>query len=314
MAVFEDYEICSWSVGSNGGTIAFPVCAISESGGNRIVERNRPYRDGAKLDDIGSKAYRWTVDAVFENSIAEPGLPDGIVLYPTTLNELLDSFRTHGTGDLMLPTRGKVRARVESWSRTESEQDRDLAKLQVVFVEDNEDNVDAQSFQLPTVNASAKRVTETAEFDAQSEGMYSNDLADLRESGAQLQAAANAPGDTLQDLDNQAAIVTETANSVGRTFSRAPGTATDGSNLLTDPESSRTQRKLEQTKDMAGRSRSQSGAGRPRKVPYKVERGASIFAVAANINQPAKDLIDINPGIDPLFIPAGTVIQVFEAP
>ena len=313
MAIFEEYEIASWTVGAQTGTVSFPVCGVTESGGNRIVERNRPYRDGAKLDDIGSKAYRWTVDAVFENSIAEPGLPEGVVLYPTVLNTLLDSFRIHGTGDLVLPTRGTLRARVESWSRTESEADRDMAKLQIVFVEDNEDNVDAQSFQLPTVNASARRVTETAEFDAQSEGMYSNDLADLKESGAQLQALANAPGDTLQDLDNQAAIVTDTANSVGRTFSQAPGTATDGSNLLTDPESSRTQRKLEQTKDMAGRSRAQSGAGRPRKVPYRVEVGASLFAIAANIDQKAKDLIDINPGLNALFIPAGTVIQVFEA-
>src|SRR5262245_15019791 len=105
---FEDYEVCSWKVGQRSGTLKFPVSSIQESGGNRIVERNRPYRNGAKLDDVGSNATKWTIEAVFENSImeGEKGLDQNVLLYPNVLNAVLDSFRIHGTGDLVIPTRG----------------------------------------------------------------------------------------------------------------------------------------------------------------------------------------------------------------
>lgn len=310
MAIFEQYEPCSWEVGNAQGRLVFPITSINETGGNRIVERNRPYRDGAKLDDIGSQPIKWTVEAIFENSIDEDGIPEDPPLYPNVLRSVVDSFRIHGTGDLTLPTVGKVRARAHSYTRIESDQQRDYARLSLVFVEDNEDNVDAQSFQLPTVNASAKRVTETAEFDAQSGATWNTSVSDIREFGAELEGIANAPGDRLDELDQQASIVVSTTNSVIRTFSR--GGSREEGNLLNDPSQSRTQRKLEQTKDLAGRSRSNSLAGRPRIVPYQVDQGTDIFTVAAQLNQSSKDLLDINPGINPFFIPRKTVIKVFE--
>lgn len=313
--VFEQYEVCSWKVGQRQGVLRFPVGSIQETGGNRIVERNRPYRDGAKLDDVGSNATRWTVEAIFENSIMEnePGLDQARVLYPTILNEVIDSFRIHGTGDLVLPTRGKVRARAESYTRLEAEAERDYCKLSLVFVEDNEDNVDAQKFEQRSVNASARKLTETTEFDAQSEGAWNTSLADLREFGSELEGLANFPGNTRNDLDSQAAIVVSTTNSVVRTSQNAAG-QNDGYDPLGDPETSRTQRKLEETKDLAGRSRANPRNGRRRLVPFLVEAGTDLFTLAATLGQAATDLLDVNPALNPDFVPKGSVIRVFEEP
>jgi hypothetical protein len=96
--VFEGYPVGSWTA-ENAATIAFPVEDIGESGGNRIIERERPYRDGAKLDDTGRKATQFTMVCKFENTITEPGLEiNGLKnLYPDVLNDLIASFGIHKT-------------------------------------------------------------------------------------------------------------------------------------------------------------------------------------------------------------------------
>lgn len=304
--IFEQYPVGSWEVGRSG-KLSFPILSVSEDGGNRIVERNRPYRDGAKLDDVGSKATRWTVEVLFNNGLTEPELDSTLPLYPDILNEVLDTFRLHGTGDLTLPTRGKVRARAESYKRSETNSDRDSATVSFVWVEDNEDAVDAQSFEAPTVNASAKRLTEEAEFSAQSNGMWNTSLADLREFGSQLEAIANFPGDTLGDLDNKAGIVLSTANSVINAF-----TSPRGLELLSDPENSSTQRKLEQTKELAAQARGQAGAGRLPIVAFAVDNATDLFTIAARLGQNPQDLLDINPGVNPLLLGNGTIVNVFD--
>lgn len=310
MTIFEQYPVGTWKVGSLPA-LKFPVCSISESGGNRIVERERPYRDGSKLDDTGSKAKRWALKVQFENSIQEEGLDETKPLYPDILNEMIASFDIHETGDLTVPTRGKVRARAESYSRDEVESDRDGAVVTFNFVEDNEDNVGAQQFEQLNINASARRLTEQTVFSATSEGMWSTSLADINEFASELEAFANFPGDVVADVDSQASIVVGACNRVGRAFSREDKANRD---LLNDPELSQTQRKLEETKDMAGRARGESYRGRPRPVPFYVAGNTDLFTIAAKLGQLPEDLISINPNVDPLFVPARSVVQVLEQP
>ena len=150
--VFEQYPSASWSVGTQVALV-FPVTEITEEGGNRIVLRERPYRDGAKVDDIGSKAKSWSLKAIFENTINEGLIQNGQPLYPGVLNELIRSFDQHETGDLIVPTVGKVRARAQSYVRTERNDERDYATVEFKFVQDNEDAIDATSFTLPTVKS-----------------------------------------------------------------------------------------------------------------------------------------------------------------
>jgi prophage DNA circulation protein len=309
-AVFPKYPIASWEV-IGSPRLAFPVVSVSESGGNRLVERERPYRDGAKLDDTGSKAKRWELTVLFHNSIEEPGLEvnGGQALYPNTLNSLIDTFELHRTGDLVVPTRGLVRARAAEYRRQEDADNPDSATVTFTFVEDNEDSVDIASFTAPTANADAARLGEQTTFDAQSIGLDSLSLADLNEFAAGLESLANAPGDLLVDLDSQAAIVIGAVNRVAAAFSHP---SQEGRDLLDDPESSRTHRKLERLKQIASDSEARSSRGRPRTTTVVVSEDSSLFRVSAALKQSFDDLLVINPRlVNPLFIPAGTPINVF---
>lgn len=305
--LFPQFEIATWGVGVYPAT-KFPVMSISESGGNRLVERERPYRDGAKFDDTGSKAKRFTLKVCFNNSIDEPDLPSDVVLYPEVMLLLLDSFDQHETGDLTLPTRGRFRARAESYTRDENAESRDEATVSFTFVADNEDNIEAQSFGDPTVQASMRRLAESTEFSAQSEGMWDTSLADLREFGSELEGIANYPGNTVRDVDSQAAIVVSTCNRTQRGFSKANR---DNESLLRDPELSQTQRKLDQSRDMAGRARNDARAGRPRMSTIVTTGDTDIFTIASQRNQNPNDLMDVNPNLNPLFVAAGTVVRIF---
>ena len=67
--------------------IALPVSRIEEEGGNRLVERERPNRDGAKIDDTGSKAKRWVLTLDYLNGSTEPDFPEDA--YPDVVNQLM---------------------------------------------------------------------------------------------------------------------------------------------------------------------------------------------------------------------------------
>jgi hypothetical protein len=309
MTVFEQYPVASWKVGSLP-ELKFPVLGISESGGNRLVERERPYRDGAKLDDTGSKSKKWGLRVCFDNGIEEEGLDPSKLLYPDVLNEMIASFDIHETGDLIVPTRGRVRVRAESYQREETESERDEAIVTFTFSEDNEDNVGANQFEPMSIHASANRLTEQTVFSATSEGLWGTSLADLNEFASELEGLANYPGDTLANIDSQCSIVIGAANRVGRAFTRE---SEENRNMLNDPEMSLTQRKLEETKDMAARARAEAYKGRPRLVPYYVIGDTDLFTIAAQLEMAAEDLIEINRAVDPFNVPKGITIDVMES-
>lgn len=315
--IFERTPAAEWK--AKGKTaIRFSITRIEESGANRIIERQRPYRPGARLESTGAKAKRWKLEAIFENTILEQGVSAssatmdpavGITLYPDVLNSLLESFEVQETGDLTLPTRGVVRCRAESWNRIESDEFRDAAVLSLTFVEDNEERIGAQEFKAGQANANARRLAETTQFSAQSDGAWDTSLADLVEFASELEALANAPGDTVKDIDTQAGVVVGATNRVLDAFTDP---SRDGRDVLNDPDSSTTQRKLHRTNDLAGRARARSRGGLPRLVTQVFPTGRSLFDIAASLEQGAQDLINANPALDPLFVPANTPVRVFE--
>lgn len=308
--VFEQYPAASWTVGKK--TWEFPVNKISESGGNRIVQRERPFRDGAKLDDVGASPVCWTIEVLFQNSLQE-GNSDAKPLYPNVLNEMIRSFATHETGDLVVPTIGKVRARAKTYRREETNDARDQAVVTFEFVQDNEDNIDATAFALPTVRASVKRLAESATFAAESDGTFNSALADLNEFAANLEAIATFPSDTLQDIDSQSAIVVAAVDRVMNAFtSKNNNPTTKARGMLGDPDSSVTQRKLVSLQDTSARARAELRKNLPPIVRTVFEVPLTIFEVAVLTGQNAEDLLAINPSLDPLFIPAGTVVKVHD--
>lgn len=313
--VFGLYPVASWT-SDGGSTLAFPVTNIVESGGNRLVIRERPFRDGAKLDDTGSSPIEWSMTALFENTISEStsGEPDlkqinGALLYPNVLNDLIDSFRVHETGDLVVPTRGKVRARCQSYQRTEGAEDRDCATLQLVFVEDNEDNVDAQSFTAPSASGSAGYVADETEFSEQSEGMWDFSMQDLNNLARELQGLANAPGQYAQDLEQQANTVMSNVDKVTTAFTQA---GVDGRDTLTGAESTVVQRQLQAMKEMAGKARQAAKSGAAAIITKKYDRQLNIFQIATMEGQNAQKLIEINPQLGNLLaIPKNTPVRMF---
>jgi prophage DNA circulation protein len=311
---FKEYGPATWTVG--GTTIGFPVISISEDGGNRIVRHERPRRDGAKLDDMASKPRIFSFEAMFDNGLlafpdAELVLNDvngGMSLYPDVLNALLDSFNVHETGDLFVPTRGKVRARAESYSRNENANVRNNARVHLTFVVDNEDSLDAAGFQPPAVSASAIAVATVAEEEAEKTGAWDGSISDLMEMANNIEGLANAPGDFLSDVEEQAGALKAAVDKVVKAHSDA---TTEGRDLMLDPESSTLGKHLASMKEMAGQAIEKSRRGVPGFQTFTYATRMSIFDIAAAVGVDASTLMQINSQIeDQLDIPAGTGVRV----
>ena len=313
---FEQYPSAAWDVA--GSKLAFPVESINITGGNRIIEQVRPYRDGAKLDDTGSEAVSFTFSAVFNNSLqiysnAEPGLTqtnEGLELYPDVLNLLIYLFDEHETGDLTVPNVGNIRARAVSYSRDATGMERDTERVQFVFKQDNEDNVDAASFTAPSVEANGETLALAAEFDEQSESMWDGSLADLNELAANLEGIANAPGDMWQDMESQANIVMGAHDRVVNAWSNPDD---PGRDLLLDPESSGVQRKLNRQKELAGKIRQSGRRGLPAIVTKVYPVSVNIFTVSADVGQSVVTLIEINSQLaDLMEIAPGVPVRILS--
>lgn len=308
--VNRSYPPATWTVG--GQTLAFVPESIAESGANRIVEHERPYRDGALLADTGSKAIRWTFETIWNNSIEQPGLEvnEGLALYPDVLNLMIESFDRHEVGDLVVPTVGKQRARAESYQRTEVEELRDTARVRFTFVADNEDRVDARSITAPTANADAQRLAEQTTFDQQSINNWDQSLADLETAVNDLEDLANAPFDQAALLERTAERVIDLVKSVRQRFGRV---GVRGRDTLLGPRGNKSQRALHEQQDLAARSVEDARRSRPRTVSLVLGVDSSLFQVAAYLQQSLIDLLLANPQVaDPTYLPRGSVVRVLQ--
>jgi prophage DNA circulation protein len=191
--VFAQYPPGRWRVGSLD-PIVFPVLSVTEQGGNRIVTHERPGRNGAKLDDTGSKARQWQVAMIFANTIEEPGIEDNPQpLYPFMLRRMIDSFDVHETGTLVCPTVGEIRARVVDYTRREMPEEDDAAILDVVFLQDNEDALDRSILEPPSVTATVRKLAEQTTFSAQKSGVWSDGIASLRTAASEIETLMREP-------------------------------------------------------------------------------------------------------------------------
>lgn len=309
--VYEQYPPAAWTIA--GKTYRFPVEEIVETGGNRLVNRERPYRDGAKVDDVGSGPKGWRMKVCFNSTVVGEGGSADEPLYPNVLNAILRSFDEHETGDLVVPTIGKVRARAKTYTRTETHSERDTARCDLEWVQDNEDKVDATAFSLPTVRSSVVTLAEATTFSAESDGVFDGSLADLNRFASQLEAVATYPSDTLQDIDSQAGIVVAATNRVLNAFtSKSNNPKTKARAMLSDPDSSITQRKLVTLQDTSARARAEIRANEPPFVRAIFDVPLSLFQIAVRMNQDAGKLIALNPALDPFFVPANTKVRVHD--
>lgn len=308
--VFEQYPIGQWSVA--GQVYAFPVVSISESGGNRLVPRERPYRDGAKLDDTGTRPTSWRMELCFNNTLDDQSVQSingGQPLYPTVLNYLLDSFRVHETGDLTLPTRDVVRARVESYDRVERTEEKDHCLLVCTFVEDNEDNVDAQAYTAPSINANVITVSVDAGEAVEDNGGWDGSIQDLKNFAAQVEGIANAPNTYASELEGQAKVLKSACVKMHNAHTKP---WQDGRDALNDPASTLGQRKLAELLNMSASLPARKNYNK-RPIETVVFRAdMTLTGVAAYVGQTFEELLELNGQLaDVAFIPAGTPVRIY---
>lgn len=308
---FGVYPVAKWQVG-NSPQIAFPVKHLSESGGNRLVPRLRPYRDGAKVDDTGGQERKWSFTVEFESSISEPGLTEingDAPLYPDILNRLIESFNNHVTGDLVVPTIGTVRARADTYTRDEDSDIRNYAIYKMNFIEDNEDSVRAISFNIPTANSTSKKLGQKTTDDAQSNDMWSDSLSTLEDGSASLEDSSNEFSNTSDDIENNSYGVVSSSRRTNQSFSKP---WKEGRNQLNDPEASSVQRDLNSHEDIAARARNDARKGKPQIVAVVASEDQTLMSIATFFSLDFDDLLAINPKLpDPTFIPKSTVVYIY---
>lgn len=313
MAIWEGLDPGSWRVAGKR-RVVLPILSVKEKRTHRAPRRPRPFRAGEKFDSTGWNAREFTVDLVFENSIQQEGVqPDAELPYLDTLNRLIESFEETETGDLFLPTKGKGRAKALEYEVAEGvdQEGRDAAFVTVLWATDNEESIDADSFDRPTVQANARLLSQQTEFDAQRDGVWTGSLSSLNEFVSEIEGLANLPQTTAQDLITRYDIVLSNARRVERALTT---TFDEERALLLDPDNSRTLRRLRQVQDLARQGKAEVVRAQPQTNDFVVRTDTTLERVAASLGQSFLDLLALNEYRvpDPGDLHAGDVIRVFE--
>ena len=305
----------AWWQPKGKARIYFPVETLEEDGGNRLVFRARPYRQGVKIDSTGGKETTWRISATFSDSAnAFDNAFDGTTLYPDAVIALSESFQVQETGDLFIPTKGIKRVRAHTYRTKEGVEPRVAADVEIVFVEDNEDSVDAAAFTRPTIRGSGRSAVQAAQFDAEKIGVWNGSIAGLLDTMNELQGILNMPGDVLDEVRTNAVALIRTADDLLSTFAREEE---DALMMFTDPSSSRLARTLEGLKDALSGATYEGGGGttQPNTAAVSYPRDYSLYDIAA-LQVPPQDatrLIALNQYRieDPFHVEAGTEVLVF---
>jgi hypothetical protein len=312
--IFELYPTAKWEVPGKPA-ITFPVVALRENFANRIVPHKRVYRDGARLDDTGSEATEWSITADFYNSADHEQDVDGPNLYPTVLNKLCDSFTVHETGTLTVPTRGPRRCRAQRYARTEDAENRDFARVEFSWLEDNEDDASQAAFAAPNASAIVKKLGADMVKAAQLDGASSLNMAQINEFVASLEALANAPGEFVADLESVGDLVVGAIIRLERAFANTTDPEqNETARLLAEPPASRA---LELMYELADASKRIAGervkSNGPKLITRTFNRDLSLFDIATEVGQSASDLMALNPSLDAFHVPAGTSVVMHES-
>ena len=115
--------------------IRFPLESSDMEGGNDFVEHTAYRRRGADMEPAGVKAYRGSLTIPLINSgplVARYGR-----LWPDLRGDLIAEFESHPIGTLVHPTWGTLEIAVQSWSASDDPGLRNGQRLKVTFEEHN---------------------------------------------------------------------------------------------------------------------------------------------------------------------------------
>jgi prophage DNA circulation protein len=310
---WEDLPPASFQVG-NLPEIKFPAVAVGEDGGNRLVRRERPFQEGAKLDGTGTKADEFSIDALFhvdgtEHEVDVAG--DGITLWPDRLELLIEALKVSQgeTGTLHLPWKRNLRVRAETWSRRANSNDnRGGETLQIKFIADNEDFVNRASVEKFSIKGSVALQVERAFFDLESQGSWLPAFEDITELASELAGLIALPGEKLQNILLHARRL---GNGV-QTVMDALTTAQDGFGDLAQPGGAIAMGNLGAVLEISAGASDEARSSLPatRIVKFQVTR--DLFSIAAELGQDGFKLLGINGELEtPDSIAPGTAVRVF---
>jgi hypothetical protein len=310
---FAKWPPMTWTVG--GTTHKVPVVTLKRIFGNRLAKHVRPYRKGARHDNTGPDPVGWEVSTVSGKDVARfyPWIPEDY--YPNGIKALELSFELEETGTLVTPY-GEKRCKASSgstiWDRR-GEAGVDGQATSLIWVEDNEDDTDLAAFEPPQARVAGPGQVDAFLGFAAQVGAGAGDFFDsLKEAMRDLKALADYPGETVAQMVTRVSIITGAVKSTYEAYASAPaGVANTLGALLNDPLAGPALRKLEQIVDSACKAAEDEARRNGARVLKYYDRTVSIFDVAVDVSQSAKELMAINPTLDPYEIKARTPIQVF---
>ena len=306
------FPVLSWKSDSMSEEIRWVAESIQEEFANRLVEHERPFRAGARVDTTGPKALRWRIRSWWNNTVQEDGLGDSPTPYPDRLNALHRSFALQETGTLTLPTRGRRRCKAASYTRTEAAEHADGADVDYVFIEDSEDIIDLDALEDPQVNATLARVAQQTVFSMESIGSMNDGLVDLVTAASQMESLILAPGRYVDDIKAQG---NRNRRAIKRVIAAEQKMSRRHDLPFKEPVGSGAERLARKFADLQARAIGEKKSDQPPTRLYKVQADCTIFDVAADVRQDAQKLMELNQDRvdDPMDLRAGDRVEVFRA-
>jgi prophage DNA circulation protein len=307
--IFKLYQSASFSV--DGVKITFPAGRLQTTHQNRIVQHERVYRKGARLDNTGPKAKVWRFDVGAYNSDDHEPDVNGADFYPTELNKLLAMFDSEETGDLVVPGQGTKRAKADSYDRVEDNGERDSAGVVLTFIEDNEDDADASSFTAPTAASVVKKKAEDAVLEAEDLALSEGFIESMNQLSSDLDGTLSAPGAALSDIESTGDAIQSNITKIEESFyDNTAEVGDEVAKLMTDPASSRLGLILRQQSDIAARAVADVQSFPVTLHEEVFQTDLSMFDLASATGMSLEDVLKANPLLNPFFIPAGTPVNV----
>lgn len=305
---FADEPVCAF-LADGGELVPIVLVTLTEETEYRIIERERPYCNGAKLDTTGRKKSIFTLETAWFDGNEEPDVPQA-GYYPDYLDALIDSFDSEVAGTLKLPLRPPLRVRCKSYRRAEKFDERSLAAVSFTFWTDNEDSVTAASFTKNSPTVAVPLIYANFSDAAQLVGLVSADVVDLAGLIAALSnALAIGVGVALAALS-----VVDTVASIEASFTnQTTDVGVDVGRILSDPESWYAARLLRRLAAQAAAAALLTSSTAPADVTQIVyfKEDVSMFDIAGRMHQEVDKLLTLNPSYDnPFLIPAGSPIRI----
>lgn len=310
--VMPKFALATWQADGQAA-IPLAVAEVTKEIENGLVKQRRPYRAGAKLDNMSLDVTVWTLTIGIFNGCTEPGIPES-AYYPQAVNALEASMAVEKAGTLTIGRDGPVRGQIKHCRVVETAELRDHAAVTITFWQDTEDTTTSASFTTSPATALPVLAEDVGAF-AQAIGVWSPDLDAFAGAATKLSGLLQSADAFLDDALAAAGTVLSIASLIEAAGSDFyDETAPPASRALLDPEAAPLIFMLRQARDHAGQAQTALLARVPRTEEKRFPTVVSIFDVAAQFAQDLDNLIALNTGkIEPgdfYAIPAGTPVVI----